>query len=765
MRFLGWLLRRRVRLLPVGTSGRRTAFGLATIVAGAATALFVASALGVLGGSPSNFEAGDGNMTVAVANAWADSDWNCVADSGTVTNCGAAIGQTLNPTTHALSGPSSAYVSASDPSNTTNDDSWASGSKMDKSLCPSVTTSKNPTKDDLTNVASYAETNSTTFDTYLYGATIRYAANGNASENIELQKGTTAGSNGKTVCGTDPLTGASIYWRSPGDQLILIDYLNGGTNVQVHVSHWITSGSCLVSSDSAPCWAPATSVNSNFEGEASQSSIAATDNGLNGQALVAGQFAEFGVDLTSAGILPSASSGVCTAFANAIWESRSSGSSFSSNPADISIEGHTISNCGSLSVTKYIDSNENGQNDPAGTANPTGDVTPLSADLAGWSFTVSSSALSCTGTTDSTGAVTGCTTSGGKAVDLTSLPPGSYTVTENANSSKTIGTSATAPFFNTDPGNGSGGIANPGTTTVAKTVNLGLAGSSVSFGNSCYASAGFEVDGVPTDGSVSSVTVSYTVNGGTAITTDLTQSATTPSVWTGSVPGLRKGDTISWSFYINGASGFTEAGTAFPASGLPGYPVCGASEATQFGNTTINGLKYKDINGNGQQDAGESGVQGFTFQLLSGTHVVQSTRSDSTGAFSFTGVDPGSYTIHEVPVTGWTQTQPAGGADQAVVVHLGDTTLPVSGSYLFGNTPKSKITVTFTPEAKLLNADGTPSSTDATKASAMTCSDSAASTVGANGGSSGTPAANSLTTGDLGLKQSKVTCTVTFTDP
>jgi hypothetical protein len=288
----------------------------------------VSSALGVLAGSPSKFEANDGNMIV---NTSGDSDWNSVQSSPN-------------------------YVHISDLFSSTSDDSFQPGQKQD-SPCPVIASNKNPPKDDFTDVASFNETN---FDsaspqfhhTFLNGATIRVAANGNASENVELNKGT----NG--ICAG---TTAQLE-RSAGDKLIAIDYLNGGTNVAFHVLTWVISGTCFVKTDSVPCWgSDVQSLSANAaEGLVNQSPIAASDNKINNLALVTGQFAEFGVDLTAAGIIPA---NTCQAFPQTVWESRASGSSFVSSTEDVSVEHHAIANCGTLIVKKVTDPSP----DPTGT--------------------------------------------------------------------------------------------------------------------------------------------------------------------------------------------------------------------------------------------------------------------------------------------------------------------------------------------------------------------------------------------------------------
>jgi hypothetical protein len=723
---------------------RRWVFGTTTTLVAAVMALFIASASGVLSGSPSSFEAQDGDMVAG--NHGGTHDWANVS-----------------------------FFHVVDLASSQSDDSFVSGQKQD-TTCPDTYQHGNPPKDDFTDVASFSETNTTSGSpqlghTFLYGATIRYAANGNASENIELKQGL----NNPRLCTNGLLA------RTLGDKLIAIDYLNGGTNVQFNVLTWITSsagfdptpnsdptddiaGTCFVGTDSPPCWSSTVkSLGANAaEGQASQAAITSANDpianspdqsgaGLTsaeaGQSLAAGQFAEFGVDLTAAGIIPA---NTCTAFPQTIWESRSSGSSFVSTTKDVSTENHTISNCGSLSVSKYIDSNENGAKD-------SGDATPLSGDLTGWSFTVTGpNSFSCTGSTDSSGNLSSCGTA-----DLTALAPGTYAVQENANAGKTIGSNSSA-FFNTDPGPA------PKTPPVSKTnITVGLSGSANAvFGNTCYATASFEVDSVPSG--ESGLFARYTITSGpdqTATAADvlLSPASAGSSTYTGSAANnLRKGDVISWSYGINHGLSTEQTKAVAATFTLSGYPTCGGSANVNFATSTISGVKYKDINGDGiRQTATEGGLQGFDFQLKSGSTVVTDTHSDSTGAFSFTSVAPGTYTIHEVgPPTGWVQTQPASG-DITVTVNLGDGTVSTDTSgnaILFGDTPLSKITVTFSPEAKLLNANGTASSTDATKATAISCSHGVTD-VGSNTNS------NTNTTNDLQLNKSSVTCTVTFTDP
>jgi Prealbumin-like fold domain len=284
---------------------RRWLFGITTTAMVAFIALFVTSALGVLPGSPSNFEAGDGDMIVTTPG---NNDWASVA-----------------------------FTRVDDLESVTNDDSFQPGQKQD-TTCPVVEGHKNPPKDDFTDIAEFSETNATTGDVYLYGATIRVAENGNASENVELNQGTG---------GTCP--GSTLLARVAGDKLIAIDYVSGGP--QFHVLTWVTSGACFVSNDAPPCWgATVVTLDPNTtEGAVNASPITAANNPINHLALNAGQFAEFGVNLVASGIIPA---GSCKSFTQTVFESRSSGSSFVSTVKDVAISQRQINVCPTLTIKK-----------------------------------------------------------------------------------------------------------------------------------------------------------------------------------------------------------------------------------------------------------------------------------------------------------------------------------------------------------------------------------------------------------------------------
>ena len=75
---------------------------------------------------------------------------------------------------------------------------------------------------------------------------------------------------------------------------------------------------------------------------------------------------------------------------------------------------------------------------------------------------------------------------------------------------------------------------------------------------------------------------------------------------------------------------------------------------------SIQGYKFNDLNGNCVKDSLEQGLPGWTINL-SGSGLSLSTTTDSLGQYSFGSVPAGTYTVSEVPQSGWTQTCPAGG--------------------------------------------------------------------------------------------------------
>lgn len=96
---------------------------------------------------------------------------------------------------------------------------------------------------------------------------------------------------------------------------------------------------------------------------------------------------------------------------------------------------------------------------------------------------------------------------------------------------------------------------------------------------------------------------------------------------------------------------------------------------------SISGLKFWDKDANGVQDADEPGLEGWTIELAG----FGSTVTDASGAYSFTGLDPGTYGVSEVVKDGWRQTTAPG--NYTVTLKSGDN---ISGID-FGNTGKGTV--------------------------------------------------------------------------
>jgi protocatechuate 3,4-dioxygenase beta subunit len=114
------------------------------------------------------------------------------------------------------------------------------------------------------------------------------------------------------------------------------------------------------------------------------------------------------------------------------------------------------------------------------------------------------------------------------------------------------------------------------------------------------------------------------------------------------------------------------------------------------GKASIWGVKYNDINGNGANN-GEPGLSGWTIKLMNlSTSVELTTTTNVNGGYSFTNLDPGSYTLSEVLQSGWTATSPAGGVYTTFALVAGD-----SKELNFGNRnnnlPPTVLTLTANP--------------------------------------------------------------------
>lgn len=101
--------------------------------------------------------------------------------------------------------------------------------------------------------------------------------------------------------------------------------------------------------------------------------------------------------------------------------------------------------------------------------------------------------------------------------------------------------------------------------------------------------------------------------------------------------------------------------------------------------TTITGLKYEDLNGNGTRDQGEPGLEDWTIELiydanadgvidLADEPLALTTQTDSAGFYHFDGLTPDTYIVREQQQPGFVQTSSGGiNIDNRLVPQQGRT--------------------------------------------------------------------------------------------
>jgi len=159
--------------------------------------------------------------------------------------------------------------------------------------------------------------------------------------------------------------------------------------------------------------------------------------------------------------------------------------------------------------------------------------------------------------------------------------------------------------------------------------------------------------------------------------------------------GLTPGSTYNVTLRVTDNDGGVDQTTAAITVGAP---------------AKISGQKWHDINGNGQQDLNESGLNGWTIEFVNqatsnvvGTAVTASVdlNFDSSidpltemGIYNSPDLAPGTYIVREVLQPGWQQSYPLGGTHQVTVTGG----LFFAGA-IFGNRLINFYVTTFTPTA------------------------------------------------------------------
>ncbi len=327
-----------------------------------------------------------------------------------------------------------------------------------------------------------------------------------------------------------------------------------------------------------------------------------------------------------------------------------------------------LNTCATKSGTKFEDLNANGVKDAG------------EPGIAGWPIYL----LNAAGTT----VVQSTTTDSNGDYAFNNIVPGSYKVCEAADNNTSDSTTwyqsypktGTTDLYTGCTGLNSAYAANGYAVTLATNAN----DTGNDFGNYQMASkSGMKFEDMNANGvkdagdtPVSGVTIKLLNAAGTSVVQTTTTAATTGAY---SFTGITPGSYLVCEFPSAGWTQSAPSNTA--CSGVTGaapggYAITLTSGQSDTGNDFGNyqmasksGMKFEDMNANGVKDAGDTPVSGVTIKLLNaaGTSVVQTTTTAATtGAYSFTGITPGSYLVCEFPSAGWTQSAPSNTACSGV---------------------------------------------------------------------------------------------------
>ena len=216
------------------------------------------------------------------------------------------------------------------------DDSFGQGSKEDTAVPTVVDGSIPPNKSDLLNFGLYLEEATAGDFLHLYWHRVQEPS-GTTNMDFEFNKSETLSANGVTPV------------RSAGDLLIQYDLAQGGTNPQLFLSTWVTSGSSsqCEASNSVPCWGDRVNLTASGDatGSINTSAIPAADSDGLG-AISPRTFGEASLDFDVLG------GEGCVAFGSAYLKSRSSDSFTAALKDFIAPTATGLNNCGALKIVK-----------------------------------------------------------------------------------------------------------------------------------------------------------------------------------------------------------------------------------------------------------------------------------------------------------------------------------------------------------------------------------------------------------------------------
>ena len=303
----------------------------------------------------------------------------------------------------------------------------------------------------------------------------------------------------------------------------------------------------------------------------------------------------------------------------------------------------------SLGTTVFLDTNRNGLLD----AGETG-VAGVTVEL----LNAAGTSILATTTTNASGTYA-----------FTGLNAGTYEVAFIAPTGDILTTRGvgTDPAVNSSA-NASTGITAPITLTAGQNdtvVNAGLQISPASLGSTVFLDA--NRNGLLDNGEVgvAGVTVELLNAAGTSILATTTTSSTGAYAFTNLNPGSYEvafiaptGDIfttkdVGTNTAINSSANATTGITAAIALSA-GQNNPNVNAGLQIAPASLGSIVFMDANRNGLLDNGEAGVAGVTVDLLNaaGTSVLAVTTTNASGAYAFTGLNPGAYEVKFVAPAG-----------------------------------------------------------------------------------------------------------------
>jgi serine-aspartate repeat-containing protein C/D/E len=305
----------------------------------------------------------------------------------------------------------------------------------------------------------------------------------------------------------------------------------------------------------------------------------------------------------------------------------------------------------SVSGYAYVDANNNGIYDTG--ESPIKGVTVALLDSDGYE----------TGTT--------ATTDANGFYSFTGLEPGTYGVKETQPTSYLDGLDAAGTINNTVVGT----AHNPGDQIDGVALAGGQTGLNYNFGEllpasvSGYVYSDLDNDGVYDSGEspIANVTLTLLDSSGKSTGNTTTTDATGFYSFTNLTPGTYGVKETQPSDFLDGldAAGPTGGTAHNPGDLIDAIPIVSGTSAEQnnFGEllpTSISGRVYADLNDNAAFDSTDTPLGSVTIQLFDGADsLVATTTTDSDGKYSFTGLQPGVYSVVETQPTGYIE-----GSDQ-----------------------------------------------------------------------------------------------------